>query len=193
MRFSESRALLFDSEQTKKNPAGKTELDQSDKTRNIEITRNFVRVSSPASRKQPSLGLVSIQVTQEELEQLIQSPPQVYNDYHIRFKARETYWKYFLVGDANREGVFLKDVNGEIEFDYLGEETLADGRQAKVFLTNQAIPMRDRAKHKFQLLVPKNNRTKVLVKRLAMASAKRINKVRVEDRELFVSEIYVNL
>ncbi|MFT4861915.1 MAG: hypothetical protein ACI95C_001127, partial [Pseudohongiellaceae bacterium] len=47
-------------------------------------------------------------------------------------------------------------------------------------------------KAKFQLLVPKNNRIKVLVNRLAVASAKRINKVKVADKELFVSEIYIN-
>lgn len=192
LRFSESRALLFDEKQTENNPQGKLKLDPQDATKNMELTRDLARAASPASQRSPSLGLVSIHVTAEELEQLTQASPQVYNDYCIRFKARETHWKYFLIGEANREGIFIKDANGEIDFDYLGEEELANGKYAKVFLSRQAIPLRDRAKPKFQLLIPKNNRIKVLANRLAVASAKRINKVVVEDKELFVSEIYVN-
>jgi hypothetical protein len=152
----------------------------------------LIQHSSPSSRRLPSLGLVSISVTAQELVQLSESPSKIHNDYHIRFKARQTHWKYFLVGDANRDEVFVKDVNGEIDFDYLGQELLANGTKAKVFLSRQPITLRDRAVQKIQLLVPKNNRTKVLVSRLAVASAKRINKVIVEDRELFVSEIYIN-
>jgi hypothetical protein len=191
MSFSSSRALLFDGEQTEKNPKGKMALN-GDVEKNVALTKGLIQHSSPSSRRLPSLGLVSISVTAEELAQLSESPSKIYNDYHIRFKARQTHWKYFLVGDANRDEVFVKDVNGEIDFDYLGEELLANGTKARVFLSRQPITLRDRAVQKIQLLVPKNNRTKVLVSRLAVASAKRINKVIVEDRELFVSEIYIN-
>ena len=191
--FSQSRALLFSNEQTALNPAGKEMLNAKDDQQRSSLNQNAVRAStSPSSRRLPSLGLVSITVTPQELAQLTQSSPSDYNDYHIRFRARETHWKYVLVGDASREGAFIKDVNGEIEFDDLGEELLADGRYGRVFLSRQAIAFKDRAKPKFQLLFPKNNRIKVLVSRLAVASAKRINKVKVEDKELFVSEIYIN-
>jgi hypothetical protein len=191
--FSQSRALLFNNEQTALNPSGKEKLNPEDAQQRANLGQNAASASgSPSSRRQPSLGLVSISVTPQELTQLSESSALAYNDYHIRFKARETHWKYVLVGDANREGAFIKDVNGEMEFDYLGEEMLADGRLGKVFLSQQAIALKDRAKAKFQLLVPKNNRIKVLVNRLAVASAKRINKVKVADKELFVSEIYIN-
>lgn len=192
LKFSENRALLFDGEQTERNPHGKLPLDNEDPRSTLDITQNIGRSTAPSSRRLPSLGLVSIQVTAEELNQLAQSSTDVYNDYCIKFKARETHWKYFLVGEANREGAFVKDANGEIDFDELGEETLANGRKAKVFLSRQAIPLADRSKPKFQLQIPKNNRIKVLVNRLAVASAKRINKVKLEDRELYVSEIYIN-
>jgi hypothetical protein len=192
LRFSQSRALLFNTQQTALNPAGKEIIETDNGPQPMSYGQDIVQASSPSSRRQPSLGLVSIRVTPDELTQLTQSSPAQYNDYHIRFKARETHWKYVLVGDANREGAFVKDVSGEIEFDDLGEEQLADGRLGRVFLSKTAIPLQDRAKPKFQLLVPKNNRVKVLVNRLAVASAKRINKVKVEDQELFVSEIYIN-
>jgi hypothetical protein len=190
--FSTNRALLFDAEQTARNPRGKIPLDPADLQQSRNLTRGMLSAAAPASRRPPSLGLISIRVSSEELEQITQGDLNTYNDYHIRFKARETHWKYFILGDANREGVFVKDAKDEIEFDYLGEEEVANGRKAKVFLSRQAIPLRDRAKPKFQLLVPRHNRLKVLVKRLAVASANRINKVKLDDRELFVSEIYVN-
>ncbi len=191
--FSQSRALLFSAEQTALNPKGKEKLSPQDTQQLANLGQNAARASgSPARRRQPSLGLVSISVTPDELTQLTQSAQSAYNDYHIRFKARETHWKYVLVGDANREGAFIKDASGEMEFNNLGEEMLADGRMGKVFLSQQAIAFKDRAKPKFQLLVPKNNRIKVLVSRLAVASAKRINKVKVAGKELFVSEIYIN-
>lgn len=192
LSFSENRALLFDAEQTEKNPAGKTRLDPDDANGNVALTRDLLRRASPADRRQPGLGLVSIRVTRDELEELTQAPLNVYNDYHIKFRARETHWKYFITGDADREGVFITDVNGEIDFDYLGEEELANGRRAKVFLSKQAIPMSERAKPRFQLKITQNSHVKVLVRRLAVPSAKRINRVKAGDSELFVSEVYVN-
>lgn len=145
-----------------------------------------------ADRRAPSLGRISIQITSKELDELSTSGDHHYNDYTIRFQARETHWKYYLIGEANREGVYLRDTINKVDFEYLGEEQIADGRMAKIFITRQAIPMRDRAKPKFQLVVTKNNRPKVLVNRLAAARAKRINKATYQNSQVFVSEIYVN-
>ncbi len=192
LQFSAERALLFTPAQTEQNPAGKVLLDAHDLEQRRSIARTMARHSSVKSRKQPSVGLISIQVTSGELEELNNSSLDVFNDYHIKFQARETHWKYFLVGEANREGAFIKDIRGEIDFDDLGEERLADGRFARVFLSRQAMPLVDRAKPKFQLQIMKNNRPKVLVSRLQVASSKRINRMTVDNQELFVSEIYVN-
>ncbi len=192
LHFSPDRALLFTAAQTEKNPTGKTLLAANDVEQRRAIAQAMARHSTLKSRKQPSVGLISIQITPGELEQLTAAPVTTYNDYYIRFQARETHWKYFLVGEANREGAFIKDVRGEIDFDDLGEEQLADGRFARVFLSRQAMPLVDRAKPKFQLQIMKNNRPKVLVSRLQVASSKRINRVTVDNQELFVSEIYVN-
>jgi len=192
MKFSADRALLFTPDQTKENPVGKVPLDPADVEQCQSIAKGIANHSSMQSSKQPSVGLISIQVSSGELDELSSGSLTTYNDYHIKFQARETHWKYFLVGEANREGAFIKDVKSEIEFDDLGEEQLADGRFAHVFLSRQAMPLVERAKPKFQLQIMKNNRPKVLVSRLPVASSKRINRVLVDQQELFVSEIYVN-
>lgn len=193
--FSSNKFLYFDSNNTDQAVLGKKYLHASDTVSAadlLDFDTAAKRNASPRDRRQPSMGLISIQVTPGELDELEKNPPEVFNDYYIRFDTRETYWKYYLVGDANRESAFIKDARGEVEFDFIGEETLANGRTARVFLSNKAIPLRDRAKPKFQLQVMKNNRAKVLVSRLEVASAKRINKTVVDNRELFVSEIYIN-
>ncbi|MCG8415764.1 MAG: hypothetical protein MI746_16235 [Pseudomonadales bacterium] len=194
--YEPNKTLYFDSENTDSQPlGGKKYLHTEEFVSSSELIDNPTLApvnGNLTDRRNPSLGMVSIQVSDQELEELASDSNQLFNDYTIRFKARETYWKYFLIGEANREGAYIRDVNGEMEFEDLGEEQVADGRMARVFITTQAIPMQDRAKPKFQLVITKNNRPKVLVSRLAVATAKRINKVNHQDRELFVSEIYVN-
>lgn len=193
--LSANKTLFFDSSIADSQPVGKKYLHAEEFVSEAELIDRPAPASghvSMADRNKPNLGVISIRVSGAELEQLATVGNEQYNDYAIRFKARETYWKYYLVGEANREGVYIRDVNDDIEFEYLGEEQVADGRMAKIFMTTKAIPMRDRAKPKLQLVVTKNNRAKVLVSRLAVPTAKRINKVIHQDNELFVSEIYIN-
>lgn len=193
--LSSNKTLFFDSSIADSQPVGKKYLHAEEFVSDAELIDRPAPASghvSMADRNKPDLGMVSIRVSRSELEQLATAGNEQYNDYAIRFKARETYWKYYLIGEANREGVYIRDVNDDIEFEYLGEEQVADGRMAKIFMTTRAIPMRDRAKPKLQLVITKNNRTKVLVSRLAVPTAKRINKVIHQDNELFVSEIYIN-
>ncbi len=193
MNFSGERTLLFNSEQTDSNPNGKTILGSSNSASSENLQKNLVAARNhPRDKILPTIGLFSILITPSELEALHQDTTQSYNDYHVKFKARETYWKYYLVGDANQPSAVIKDIDGNIEFNDLGEELLSDGRHARILISKQALPLQDRAKQKFQLLVTRNGRTKIFVRRLAVASAKRINKQIVDGKELFVSEIYIN-
>lgn len=189
-----SKTLFFDSRKTDSSFIGKKYLHAGEYVSDSELVdpsadAGGIRGLAPAK---PTMGVISIHVSPTELDDLVSGPPTVYNDYHIRFRNRETYWKYFLVGEANRDSAFIEDARGEIEFERLGAEVLANGRNAQVFLSRQPIPLLERSKPKFQLKIMKNNRSKTLVSRLQVASARRINRVVVNDRELFVSEIYVN-
>jgi len=193
MDFSGTRKLIFDSQQTKSNPYGKRRIELSDPSTAQQLKKNMlVSRRALSDIRHASLGLFSILITPDELSAFHQGSTQAYNDYHVRFQARETYWKYYLVGDANQPSAYIHDVDGKVEFEDLGEELLSNGSSARIFISKQALPLRARAKQKFQLLVKKNGRSKVYVRRLAVASAKRINKQIVNGNELFVSEIYIN-
>ena len=193
MDFSGTRKLIFDLQQTESNPFGKSLLQSSDLSYAEQLQKNMLASRRALSdTRHSSLGLFSILITPDELKALHQDSTQAYNDYHVRFQARETYWKYYLVGDANQPNAHIKDVDGKVDFEDLGEEMLSNGSLARIFISKQALPLQARAKQKFQLLVKKNGRTKVYVRRLAVASAKRINKQILNSSELFVSEIYIN-
>lgn len=193
MDFSATRKLIFDSQQTESNPHGKRHVDSTDPSTGEQLQKNVLASRKMLSdTRKASVGLFSILITPDELSELHQGSTQSYNDYHVRFQARETYWKYYLVGDANQPSAYIKDIDGKVEFEDLGEELLSNGKSARIFISKQTLPLQARAKQKFQLLVKKNGRTKVYVRRLAVASAKRINKQIVNGNELFVSEIYIN-
>ena len=189
------KTLYFDSDVLKIDSSGKNYLHAGEFVSEDEL----VEISSLASltdelpRDQvPSLGKISIKVSDEDLNYLEASRIDNPREYTIRFSTRSTHWKYYLLGEANRPGVYLKDAEGEVEFEYLGEETIATGRVAKIYISKTAIPMRERAKQKFQLIVNKNDRPKILVSRLAVANTKRVNRVMHNNQALLVSEIYVN-
>ena len=191
--FSATRKLIFDSQQTESNPHGKRHVDSTDPSTGEQLQKNVLASRKMLSdTRKASVGLFSILITPDELSALHQGSTQSYNDYHVRFQAREIYWKYYLVGDANQPSAYIRDIDGKVEFEDLGEELLSNGKSARIFISKQTLPLQARAKQKFQLLVKKNGRTKVYVRRLAVASAKRINKQIVNGNELFVSEIYIN-
>lgn len=193
MDFSATRKLIFDSQQTESNPHGKRHVDSTDPSTGEQLQKNVLASRKMLSdTRKASVGLFSILITPDELSALHQGSTQSYNDYHVRFQAREIYWKYYLVGDANQPSAYIRDIDGKVEFEDLGEELLSNGKSARIFISKQTLPLQARAKQKFQLLVKKNGRTKVYVRRLAVASAKRINKQIVNGNELFVSEIYIN-
>jgi hypothetical protein len=113
--------------------------------------------------------------------------------YLIRFKARETVWKYLLLGDLCREGLSMKGQNGQPDFVFLGQERLANDQPACVFRSTVAIPLRERSDMHIQLLGgDARGSSKVLVKRLPVPSCTQLGLVRIDEAEVLVSEIYVN-
>lgn len=189
------KTLYFDSDVLKIDSSGKNYLHAGEFVSEDELVEisSLASLTDELSRDQaPSLGKISIRVSDEDLDYLESSRMDNPREYTIRFSTRSTHWKYYLLGEVNRQGVYLKDTEGEVEFEYLGEETIANGRVAKIYISKTAIPMRERAKQKFQLIVNKNDRPKILVNRLAVANSKRVNRVMHNNKSLLVSEIYVN-
>lgn len=114
-------------------------------------------------------------------------------EYAINFKSRETFWKYYVFGDRSGTELFVADAERKIEFEALGETSFAEGRTALAFRSKTPLPLQERSDHRFQLGERDSGPENILIRRLPVATANRINKETINGKEVSVSELYVNL
>jgi len=112
--------------------------------------------------------------------------------YQLRFKARETIWKYFLLGDMAKQGAYIVDPEDRVEFESTENAVLADQRIAMTFRSKQSIPLNQNYGFNFQLKQKVTGREKVLIKRLPVARINQTGKEVVAEQGMVVSEIYIN-
>ena len=141
---------------------------------------------APGDRIMRPAFLVSIALAQLDLQ-----ANALLKRFRIRFQARETFWKYYLVGAMAGKNAVISDRNNGIEFACLGEELLADNRRATVFRSMQPLRLRERSEYSFQLRAS-GGAGKILVRRLPVASANQLSREIVDGKEAAVSEIYLN-
>lgn len=112
--------------------------------------------------------------------------------YRIRFEARSSYWKYHLLGNMNREGLYIVDLDNRIEFEPRGEAMLPGNRRSRVFMSTQRVPVLEQSNYRFQLREQGTGREKILIKRLPAASELRLGQGLIDGRKEIVLENYVN-
>lgn len=112
--------------------------------------------------------------------------------YQLAFRAKRTFWKYCLIGDLSKKNVFVTDVANGLEFERMGEEALSASTTAVVFQSKQPISLQQRFDYRLQLREKGPAGGRVLIKRLPVASANRIDREIINGEERVVSEIYVN-
>lgn len=108
----------------------------------------------------------------------------------IRFSARSLPWAYYLVGSWPRDGLFLADADGVLEFSALLPQRLPNGREVLGARSTVAIPLAERARQHIQLRRRVNGGERVLVKRLPVAAPGVWGLL--PDGGGLVAEIYVN-
>lgn len=112
----------------------------------------------------------------------------------IRFGARRTHWKYYVLGYGDTQSPpTIRDSDGAVAFESAGLERLANDRQALTLRSTAPIALQERSAHRFQLRARTASGERVLVKRLAVASPLHLGKDTIDGREVTVSEIYINL
>ena len=112
--------------------------------------------------------------------------------YTVAFSARQTYWKYYLLGESANERTFIIDPEKKIKFQSLGDYVLADNRAAYIFRTTKKIPLQEKYNFRFQLKEKINDSEQVLLNKLPVACLSQTGKEVVERKETVVSEIYIN-
>ena len=123
------------------------------------------------------------------LEQWLQPESTVYR---IAFNARQTYWKYYLLGKVAKDSSYIYDPDNQIEFEALGETPLSDQRIAYTFRSIQSIPLNEHYAFRFQLKEKVLGDENVLINRLPVACVSKTGKEVVVEQEMVVSEIYIN-
>lgn len=112
--------------------------------------------------------------------------------WYLRFQARKTYWKYYILGELARRDLVIVDRDGEVDFEHRGEEVLLDGRRASVFRSTLPIPLRQSSGCCFQLRELKGDSGRTLIRRLPVAPARRIDRETIDGNEAAVSELFIN-
>ncbi len=113
-------------------------------------------------------------------------------DYYLNFSARQTFWKYYLLGGMNKGSAFIFDPDNKVEFESTGEAELSDKKVALTFRSKQRIPLSEKSEYRFQLREKGHEGEKVLIKRLPVAHASQTGKDVVAEQGMVVSEIYIN-
>ncbi|HET7867065.1 MAG TPA: hypothetical protein VFL86_21910 [Burkholderiaceae bacterium] len=112
--------------------------------------------------------------------------------YLLRFQARATVWKYYVVGDWAQDEIHIVDLQHETGFDAAVPEPLPDGRTALAVRSLTRIALHERPAHRFQLRGRSGNTERVLVKRLPVAGSSPWSVETIRGEPTPVSEIYVH-
>lgn len=110
--------------------------------------------------------------------------------YRIRFQARQTTWKYCLLGDWPQDPLQVVDLGRGIAFGEPAREELADGALALAIRSGSPIALRERSPQRFQLRA-RGGAQKVLVKRLPVAGASQLSRETIAGVSTLISEIHV--
>ncbi len=112
--------------------------------------------------------------------------------YYLRFAARETIWRYYLLGGWTKEQTRVVDLNDKISFVPDAAKRFSNGRVAHAVRSQEAIALQEVPPQRFQLRVREEGKERVIVKRLPVASAGQFHIEVHEGAPTWVSEIYVN-
>uniref|UniRef100_UPI0040566059 hypothetical protein n=1 Tax=Candidatus Electronema sp. TaxID=2698783 RepID=UPI0040566059 len=112
--------------------------------------------------------------------------------YFIRFKSRETYWKYFFLGKVVGKEIEIIDLHGKVQFHCAGKQWLLPDVPATVFYADKRIPLRDWPEQHLQLRQKGSSGNKVLIKHLQNASTENLSKEMINGKEEYISAVYVN-
>ncbi len=188
--------LLFDSGGREDAVDGWIKLHDSKYVSMIDLTRldsnQLTDVLSHREKRLPPLFVVNIRVSEKDLQNVDGDNDVAPKHYVIRFKEREVFWKYYLLGRVARENVYLSDLDSDAEFVFSGREIVGDRREAMTFRTTKKLSLKASPKYRFQLREKDNGGDKVIIKRLPMAEVTRLGRDVIDGSNEVVSEIYIN-
>ena len=152
--------------------------------------RNWVStLLDPGDRTSLTLAAITVRLTEQDL-----AAGGSGRRYFLAFRSRRTHWKYYVTGMKAKNAVAsISDTAGVVQFTDAGLERLSSDREALTLRSIATIPLQERPIQRFQLRLKPTVGEAVVVKRLAVASPRRLGKETIDGRTVTVSEIYINL
>ncbi|MEN8179266.1 MAG: hypothetical protein ABFS39_11725 [Pseudomonadota bacterium] len=195
--FSEagSEVLYFDSQSSSVSTDGKIRLHASKQITRKYLSRlDSVDLKDVLSQKERLLPPVSvIKLRALDFSKLFneQSESRTLN-YYLKFKARHTYWKYYLHSKKADKSIYINDPENRVSFLPADTVELSDGRTVLSYRSKKLIPLNEHYNYRFQLKQPKNGGEQVLFKQLPFPRLGQFGKEVIANRSRVVSEIYIN-
>lgn len=114
--------------------------------------------------------------------------------FRVAFGARASRWKYYFFStmQADPSHLAVVDLEGVIDFSYVGTELFPGGRQAVVFLSQREIVMQAQYPQRLQLRERSKTGERVLMARLPNADIRSVMRNTIDGETALVSEIYIN-
>ena len=194
--YSKDFILYFDNRGVKKDKTGRMRLhdkeyvsgadfEELDSPRVDDILNKKDRLTRP-------VFIAHISITAKESRLLQDRTKAAFKNYYVKFNARQTFWKYYLLGNMERGKLYVTDLNKENEFVSAGRESLPDSRTALIMRSTSPIPLREKFDCRFQLRQEGKAGEKVIIKRLPFASARQLSREIINNKDAEVSEIFIN-
>ena len=185
--FADDATPIFDSENAVREDSGALRLHQGDAIAEQDMV---VQERSGAPRR-PLFG-VQIRYAASPEQSLEQRFKGAADEYYLRFAAPRTYWKYYLLGSLSKRQLSIVDLDGDTDFEPLGETVLCSERPALAFRSTAPIALRQRSACRFQLRERSTAGERVLFKRLPVAGTGQVSCETINGNAFAVSEIYLN-
>lgn len=136
--------------------------------------------------------VVSILLRREIIQSLTSTSATVHQVYYLKFKAKKTFWRYYLLGSLKQFKAYIVDLSHTTDFENTGQVFLSRKVSARTFRSTQKLSLREKSEYRFQLREKNANGGKVLIKRLPVASAQHYSKEFINGQNAIVSEIFIN-
>ena len=151
-----------------------------------------------------ALFAVVLRITSADIDEFIKRVDSTQNSsatsdaptYKVHFAAAQTLWKYFFIGELFDDTMFIVDLDNKVEFEQADVETFANGSTAMTYYSKQILGLQEHSPYRFQLRNKASGRngtaSRILIKRLPVATAKDCYREVMQGKPTRISEIYIN-
>lgn len=192
--ISESQVLYLRNERTELDDDGQIRITPAETVTEADLVDSKTLPAGVIGRYdvwQKLVCVLGIDLSLLDLARQGDGPPV--SRYYATFNVRRTYWKYLLLDDLARQDVYIADLDEQVEFEPLGETKVSPHHRASAYRSKVLLPLTRTPPFRFQLREKNSGNSRVLIRRLPVASAEQLSRDRLDDeRSVSVSEIFVN-